>query len=72
MSSTDGVVGNGKIGVCDIGKRRVGADDAGVWEFPKKLCTCLGVPMIRTLVFWGLYWGPLILGNYHIANGTKP
>ena len=22
--------------------------------------------MIRTLVFWGLYWGPLILGNYHI------
>ena len=19
---------------------------------------------MRTIVFWGLYWGPLILGNY--------
>ena len=25
-----------------------------------------GVPIIRTIVYWGLYWGPLILGNYHI------
>ena len=25
-----------------------------------------GVPIIRIVVFWGLYWGPLILGNYHI------
>ena len=25
----------------------------------------LGVPIIRTIVFWGLHWGPLILGNYH-------
>ena len=24
------------------------------------------VPIIRTIVFWGLYWGPPILGNYHI------
>ena len=22
--------------------------------------------MIRIIVFWGLYWGPLILGNYHM------
>ena len=21
--------------------------------------TFLGVPIIRTMVFWGLYWGPL-------------
>ena len=28
--------------------------------------TFLGVPIIRTIVFWGLYWGPPILGNYHI------
>ena len=21
---------------------------------------------MRTIVFWGLYWGSLILGNYHI------
>ena len=33
------------------------------WEFPKIRGTILGVPIIRTIVFWGLYWGPLILGN---------
>ena len=27
--------------------------------FPK-----LGVPVIRAIVFWGLYRGPLVLGNY--------
>ena len=26
-----------------------------------------GVPIIGTIVFWGRYWGPLILGNYHIG-----
>ena len=31
----------------------------------------LGVPIIRTIVFWGLYWGPLILGNYHITPGAN-
>ena len=29
--------------------------------------TILGVPRIRTIVFGGLYWGPPILGNYHIG-----
>ena len=24
--------------------------------------------MIRTIVFWGLYWGPLILRNYHLRS----
>ena len=28
--------------------------------------TFLGVPIIRTIVLWGLYWGPPILGNSHI------
>ena len=28
--------------------------------------TILGVPIIRTIVYWGLYWGPPILGNYHM------
>ena len=32
--------------------------------FPKIRGTVLGVPIIRTIVFWGLYWGPFILGNY--------
>ena len=38
-----------------------------VRHFPKIRGTLLGVPIIRTIVFWGLYWGPLILGNYHIV-----
>ena len=29
--------------------------------------TILGVPIIRIVVFWGLYWGPPILGNYYIG-----
>ena len=36
------------------------------WGFPKIRGTILGVPIVRTIVFWGLHWGPLILGNYHI------
>ena len=31
--------------------------------------TFLGVPIIRTIVFLGLYWGPPILGNYHLSTG---
>ena len=27
-----------------------------------------GVPIIRTIVFWGLYWGSRILGNYHVVG----
>ena len=23
-----------------------------------------GVPIIRTIVYWSIYWGTLILGNY--------
>ena len=34
--------------------------------FPKIRSTILGVPIIRTIVYWGLYWGPFILGNYHL------
>ena len=30
--------------------------------------TILGVPIKRIMVFWGLYWGPPILGNYHIGD----
>ena len=38
-----------------------------IWGFPKIGGTILGVPIIRTIVFWDLYWGPPNLGNYHIA-----
>ena len=30
--------------------------------------TFLGVPIIRIIVYWGLYWDPPILGNYHISG----
>ena len=36
--------------------------------FPKLGVTFLGVPIIRTIVFWGLYWGPPFLGNYHMIS----
>ena len=38
----------------------------GTWGFPKIRGTFLGVPIIRTIVFWGLYSGPPILGNCHM------
>ena len=38
-----------------------------MWGFPKIRGTFLGVPIIRTIVFWGPYWGPPILGNYHVV-----
>ena len=41
--------------------------DASHVGFPKIRGTFLGVPIIRTIVYWGLYWGPFILGNYHVV-----
>ena len=29
------------------------------------------VPIIRIIVFWGLHWGPPILGNYHLGSGLN-
>ena len=31
----------------------------------------MGGPYNKTVIFWGLYWGPLILGNYHILADCK-
>ena len=39
------------------------------WGVPKIKGTPLEVPIIRTIVFWGLYWGPLLLGNYQLCSG---
>ena len=36
-------------------------------SFPKLGVPFFGGPIIRTMLFWGLYWGRLILGNYHRA-----
>ena len=38
------------------------------WGFPKIRGTILGVPIIRIVIFWVLYWGSLILGNYHLQG----
>ena len=35
-------------------------------DFPKLGVPYWGVPIIRNKIFWGLDWGPLILGNYHM------
>ena len=46
--------------------QRVGYKKA-IWGFPKLRGTFLEVPRIRIIVYWGLHWGPLVLGNYHIV-----
>ena len=40
----------------------------GFGGFPKLGVAFWGVPIIRTIVFWGLFWGSLILGNYHLGS----
>ena len=37
-------------------------------EVPQVSGTFQGVPMIRVVVFGGIYWGPAILGNYHMYS----
>ena len=27
------------------------------------------IPIIRIIVYWGLYWGPPIMGNYQLLQG---
>ena len=39
-----------------------------VFWFPKIVGTSLGLFIIRTIVFWGLYWGSPILGNYYLLD----
>ena len=39
--------------------------------FPKIRGTILGVPILRTIVLGGLYWGPLVLGNYQVFFRIK-
>ena len=38
------------------------------WRFPTIRSTFLrGFLIIRTIVYWGLYWGTLVLGNCQVA-----
>ena len=47
---------------------QIHAEQKGTWDFPKIRGTLLGVSIIRTIVFGGPYWGPLILENYHMKS----
>ena len=38
-----------------------------MWGFPKIRVLFLGVPIARIILFGSLYWGPPILGNYHVV-----
>ena len=42
------------------------------WGVPKIRDTILGALIIGVLVFWGLYWGTPILGNYHFSPKQAP
>ena len=37
-------------------------------SFPQLRVPMLGVPITRTIAFWGLCWGPPIQGNYQVAS----
>ena len=46
-----------------------------IWGLPKVRDTVLGVLIIRTIVYLGIYWGPLIQGNYNLgwgSDGVRP
>ena len=64
------------LGFRASGLRRVsmglGVYQCNLYEgFPKLGGTFdVGVPIIRIIDFWSLYWRPLILGNYHML-GSK-
>ena len=52
--------------VADPFRHGMGLGDVNIWGFPKIWGTFLGVPIIATIVYLGLYWGPPILGKYHM------
>ena len=60
--------GDSDFGGVQSQRRRHGSGDT--WAFPKIRGAILGVPIIRIIVYWGPYWGPPILGNYHLGITT--
>ena len=40
----------------------------GKWKFPKIGGTVLGIPAVRTIVYWGLYCGPPIWESYYVPH----
>ena len=36
-------------------------------DFPKVRGAFLRVPIVRTIIFRGLHWGPHVRGNHHVV-----
>ena len=53
----------------EVSQSSLNAQKQSIWGLPKIRGSFLGVPIIRTIVFWGLYWGPPFLGNSHLELG---
>ena len=54
-------------GACRSNRRQAfgsGAILGWIWEFPATRGTCWGS---RTIIFWGLYRGPPVLGHSHLT-----
>ena len=66
---TTGSLGEGKVCLDHpTSKPLYGSIEALRQGFPKIRGTFLVVPIIRLIVFWGLYWCPLVLGNCQAAS----
>ena len=37
-----------------------------IWGLSQIRGTFLGVPIVRSIIFWGLHWGPPVLGKYYM------
>ena len=59
----------GSLAYANIRRRRCQVPKGG---FPKIRGAILGVIIIRTIVFGGLYQGPLVLGNYQMKSPKPP
>ena len=61
-------MGTGKLGVKEQRSGHARAKCCpGIYEVFQVGDTFLGVPIIKIIIHWGLYCGPPIYGNYHIA-----
>ena len=50
-----------------IGLLGLKGDILGIYGGFPKISGTFGVSIIRMMIYWGLYWGPPILENYHIG-----
>ena len=67
--SAEGGRGGSKLLVAEGSVTKMGIPYGG---FPKFGGSFLGIPITRTLVYWGLYWGTRILGNCHVNYCIYP